>query len=367
MFPQDVEILEDLVLTRNLSEQSEKIYEQVIKRYTEYYNTPLKELLSEAETEEEQGIRWKKRKLRTRLLEFRNHLYNNYMDSTAKMNFSKILTIYKHYEIEVYKLPPVSQKQSSKTLVYFDDLPTKDIIRKALDVARPIHKRIILFQISTGCGMAEILNLKIQDLLDSVKEYYTGNDVYEMIGLLMNRDDVIPCFRLRRQKTGKIYYTFCTNECFKSLCMYLLTRKSLRASDRVFKITQLHLMQLFREVNDLLGLGTVNENGYVRFRSHMLRKFHASALYNDGMRMETVNDLQGKSKNKTDSSYFLEDPRKLKDEYVKHMGVLVISSDFSGSDGVDDLVELKSRILKLEKLLNDSMGTGELDLMDKFF
>ena len=364
MYPQDEQILNELVTVRNLSERTELLYKRIITLYTTFHQTPFKELLEEAETEEENGIRWKKRKIRERLLSFRNYLYANYMSSTAKMNFSKILTIYKHYEIEIHTLPPVSEKQSDKSYIYFDDLPTKELIQKALSVARPVHQRIILFQVSTGCSAVDTLNLRVKDLMDSVREYYGGDSVYEMINLLKDNTDVIPCFRMKRRKTGKVYYTFCTNECFRSICMYLLTRKGLMLSDRVFKITQLHLMQLFREVNDLLGLGTVGENGFVRFRSHMLRKFHASMLYNDGMSLDTVNELQGKAKNKTDSSYFMEDPRKLKLEYVRHMGVLVVND----SVGVvsDEYVDLKDRVLKLEQLLCDGMG-GELGLLDRFF
>ncbi len=366
MYPQDNEILQEIVLTRNLSERSEILYKRIIKLYTTFHQMSLQDLLTEAETEEEQGIRWKNRTLRKRLLSFRNHLYNNYMTSTAKMNFSKILTIYRHYEIEIYTLPPISTKKTTNSIIYFEDLPNKEIIRKALTVARPLHQRIILFQISTGCSAIDTINLKIKDLLDSVRDYYTGDDIYEMIDLLKDNNNIIPCFRMKRNKTGKVYYTFCTNECFKSICMYLLTRKSLRNTDRVFKISQLHLMQLFREVNDLLGLGTVGDSGFVRFRSHMLRKYHASALYNDGMGMDTVNALQGKAKNKTDSSYFMEDPNNLKSEYVKHMGVLVMGSNVNVSSG-GDYDELVSRIVKLEELLNGGMSGGELDLMDKFF
>ena len=49
-------------------------------------------------------------------------------------------------------------------------------------------------------------------------------------------------------------------------------------------------------INDTLGLGRVGK--YIRFRSHMLRKFHASALYNGDMILDKVNDLQRKAKNK---------------------------------------------------------------------
>lgn len=48
----------------------------------------------------------------------------------------------------------------------------------------------------------------------------------------------------------------------------------------------------------------------------MLRKFHASALYNDGMSLDKVNDLQGNAKNKTDATYFMTKPDNLKCEYI---------------------------------------------------
>ena len=110
---------------------------------------------------------------------------------------------------------------------------------------------------SSGCATAETLNLQVKDLITSVSEYYEGNDIYDLIDTLKGRDDIVPTFQLKRRKTGKNYFTFCSPEAFNEICIYLLTRKSLRESDRLFKITQLHLMQLFREVNNLLGLGTI--------------------------------------------------------------------------------------------------------------
>ena len=60
------------------------------------------------------------------------------------------------------------------------------------------------------------------------------------------------------------------------------------------------MVQSFEMINNTLGLGRVGR--YHRFRSQMLRKFHASALYNDGMSIDKVNNLQGKAKNKTDAA-----------------------------------------------------------------
>ena len=74
-------------------------------------------------------------------------------------------------------------------------------------------------------------------------------------------------------------------------------------------------------------MGKVGDNGYNRFRTHMLRKFHASALYNDGMSMDNVNDLQGKAKSKRDQAYFMINPDDLKYEYIKHLPAVTINKD----------------------------------------
>ena len=367
MYPQDETLLEDITITRNLAPRTTLLYRQIIERYTDYHKKPLTDLLDEAEMEEEQGIRWKKRRLRKRLLTFRQYLYENYMGSTAKMNFSKILTIYKHYEIEVMKLPPISEKQTSKSVVSFKDLPTKEIIRKALIVTNQVHRALILFQISTGCSIKDCLDLHCYDLLDSVRDYYTGDSVVEMVSVLKDRKDVVPCFQLTRRKTGKVYYTFCTNEAFRELCLYLLKRKALSSFDRLFKITQLHAMQLFREVNDLLGLGKDRSNGFVMFRSHMLRKFHASMLYNSGMSMDLVNELQGKGKSRTDSSYFMEDPNVLRSVYLEHCGVLTVFDDNSVDGSLDsDYVDLVERVRLLECVIRENLSGVELGVIGKY-
>ena len=97
----------------------------------------------------------------------------------------------------------------------------------------------------------------------------------------------------------------------------------------------------FININNELGLGKVGT--YNRFRSHMLRKFHASALYNDGMGRDKVNDLQGKAKNKTDSAYFMTNPEDLKYEYIKHLPAVTINKD------VEKLSVKSSEYMKMEK------------------
>ena len=60
------------------------------------------------------------------------------------------------------------------------------------------------------------------------------------------------------------------------------------------------------------------------FRSHMIHKFHASALYNEGMSPYKVNDLQKRQK-QTNVAYFMTDD--LKYEYIQYMPAVTINAD----------------------------------------
>ncbi|WP_257637936.1 hypothetical protein [Methanobrevibacter gottschalkii] len=81
----------------------------------------------------------------------------------------------------------------------------------------------------------------------------------------------------------------------------------------------------FQKINDDLGLGKVGN--YNRFRSHILRKFHTSSLYNDDMSLDDVNNLQGKSKSRTNKVYFMINIEDLKYEYIEHLPAITISTE----------------------------------------
>ena len=81
----------------------------------------------------------------------------------------------------------------------------------------------------------------------------------------------------------------------------------------------------FDKINKELGLKKVGT--YRRFRCHMLRKFHASALYNanNGLSLDEIDSLQGRSKDKTHSSYFMENPNLLKEKYINSLDAITIN------------------------------------------
>ena len=108
--------------------------------------------------------------------------------------------------------------------------------------------------------------------------------------------NVIPTFNMLRQKTGKYYTTYCSPQATNTINSYLLSRRNpLDNESQLFNIHEDYLIKKFTFLNnELVGkAGTYN-----RFRGHILRKFHACALYNDGRSLDNVNVLQCKAKNK---------------------------------------------------------------------
>ena len=327
MYSKDEEILNEFIKVRNLNNRTVYGYKNAIKLYTTFNDMSLVQLLKEAEDDEENGIRWKNRKLKQRLMNFRLFLQENYLISTVKVHFQRILTIYMHFEIEIHKLPPMNIKNTNKLRpIMFEDLPTKEIIKDAVNITNPIMKAIILFISSSGCARQETLNITIQDFIDATREYHNSNDIYEIITILIKRNDVIPTFKLKRQKTNKFYFTFCSPEAVRYILDYLIiSKRKLKNGDKLFKTNLDYLNDYFKEINESLNLGKVGK--YNRFRSHMLRKFHASALYNhdNGLSLEEIDALQGRGKDNTHSAYFMEDPTKLKKKYVKILDAILIN------------------------------------------
>ena len=159
----DERLLNEFIESRNLSLRTYQGYKDALKKYILFQNESFSNLLLEADLEEENRIRWKNRKLKQRLIDFRLFLYNNYMYNAAKVYFQRILTLYRHFEIEIPNLPKISNKSSKNYVITFEDLPTKEIIKNALEIANSVMRALILFIISSGCGRRESLNLTIDE------------------------------------------------------------------------------------------------------------------------------------------------------------------------------------------------------------
>lgn len=325
---QDKRLIEKFFTERCINKRTEYGYTHSFSLYMQYTEMHLFDLLKEANIEEENGVRWKKSKLKEKLIGFRGWLQKRYKYSTLKVLFNRIKTLYTHFEIEIGFIPQLNQKAVIKSEpITYDDIPSKEMLHECLEHTNPLMKALILFMTSSGCARRETLNLTITDFMEATKEYHSDNkNIIEVLTELIVQDNVVPTFKLRRQKTNKFYYAFCSPDATKAICVYLLS--SGRRFDKghnhhlLFKTNLDALNGWFHELNEIVNAGQVADMN--RIRSHMLRKFHASRLYNDGMSIDKIDALQGRAKDNTHNAYFKESPEKLKELYIEHMDCIMI-------------------------------------------
>ena len=320
-------IFQNFCRQRKLSTGSIKIYNNALTKYCEFTKMTLKELLYEADTDEREGKQWKERRLKDKLIEFKVWLIEQgYVDSTVQDYVKKVKGFYRHHYIEIHS---ISEKAKGKKFnpITFTQLPNTQILKSAIDIS-PLIKALILFLSSSGLSKVDALKLTIEDWLTATSQYTNNEkDIYKAINILRERDDVVPTISMRRTKTKKFFTTFCSPEATLAISNYLDSRTDqLKPESKLFKRSNSWFDERFHELNEKLGLGET-DNGYIILRCHNLRKFHSTSLKNDGLSIDFVNALQGKSKTSVDEVYFLDDPETLKQEYIKHLNCLTVNMD----------------------------------------
>lgn len=329
----DSHYFEQFVAQRNLSKATIKQYRATLKQYCEFQGLSLDELIDEAEAEEEKMVRMKKRTLKTRLVNYRCFLVERDSKNTFVNKMNQVKAIYKHFEIEVPPLPYMSDKNIRKSKpIAFDDIPSKTIIREALDFSSLLMRAFILLQTSSGMGKAEALSLSVGQFIESCGKYDENKSIHDMlIDIYSSEELIIPTFHLKRQKVNEFYFTFCTAEATHEIVKYLLNeRRTLTLDAPLFKVSSNYINTLMKQINDVLGLGKVN-NQYNVVRSHMMRKFNATALCNgeNALSEEEVDFLQGRSRGRIRETYLKKDPSELKLKYMKAMNNVLINHESS--------------------------------------
>lgn len=345
----DEEILYQFQKTRRIKDQTMKGYRDSIRIYTKFHDLSLDDLLQEAIHEEQDRIRWEERTLKTRLEDFRTYLYDKYREKTAKIHFGRIKTIYFHHYIEIHRLPEIQTEDQEPPITY-KDLPTPQILRKALNISEPKIRALILFMVSSGCAKKETRHLTVQDFIDATRQYHNKTEIIDVINALKDHDDIVPIFHLYRHKTKKWFYTCCTPEATEAIIHHLMklinNKTNIKPTDRIFDINKDYFNNYFIEINTALGLGKVRK--FNRFTSHMLRRYHASTLQSEGMDKDTINTLQGKGQNPTDDAYFKVNPTKLKEKYTQYMHCLYVDFDIKEVKP-EEIIKLENENLELKK------------------
>lgn len=319
---------EQFVEERNISPETIKRYKSSIKQYSEYYEMSFDELIDEAIDEEAAGIDKRRRNLKNRLLQFRSYLISetNLRTSTIRTYLTNICAAYAHFDIEIPHLPHMNKNDEVQT-TYFD-LPTKEQIGMAVEIAGVRVGSLILFMASSGTGRTECANMTIQTFIDACRGYYTASTLPEIIHELSESIlEIVPTFYLFRQKTRKQYYTFCTPEAANAILEWLELRlllceeegTELKFGDSLWDLNQRQISYHLKHINDELNFGYKGAHRF--FRPHTLRKFHAS---NIGLSEGNIDLLQGRSRDSIHETYIKTNPERFKKTYMAVMDNVTI-------------------------------------------
>ena len=347
-----------------MSTSSTQLYSASVKLYEKLNELSIDELIDEADREEEDGIRWKRRRIKDRLVQYRNHLFANKAEGTANRYLGCIKTIYRHFEIELQPLPSFNSKQIDKTYqMSHDDLPTKQQIIDAYHEGNNEIKCIIPFAISSGLSKIDMLNLTVKDFFVACRVDFEGRDIVDCLNEIKSNERLIPCFKGTRQKTGVKYTTFCSPEAVEHITQRLLGRHatlfedggSLSLDDKLFDISNSHLLYSFQKINRKLKLGKVGK--FNRMRCHMLRKYQASVLANCDVdwSKEEIDALQGRLQDATHRAYIHISVENLYQKYVESVDGLML---FKSINGVDEeayeQLKTENNFYKKEIVKNES-------------
>ena len=221
---------------------------------------------------------------------------------------------------------------------------------------------------SSGCARKETIEMTIGQFKKATYPFHRKNNIVDALYALKDLDNVIPTFKLKREKTNKHYYTFCSPEATCKIVEYLLTDRietledgslkliELSDEDKLFDRAENYLPVAFNRYNDMFGFGEASD-GFNRFRSHMMRKFHSNHLKKAGMSESDIDALQGRSKSSTRAAYFLNDPSILLKKYVDHFQCLLIEMTVNNIDWKSpEYIELEQKLLEKEDEVKNMEG-----------
>ena len=85
------ELLKNVSISCNHSKGTTFNYEIALRKYCNYFDMELKDFLKEAEEDEMNGVKWKHSRLKSKLIEYRHHLFQNYAPGTVRKEMNCII------------------------------------------------------------------------------------------------------------------------------------------------------------------------------------------------------------------------------------------------------------------------------------
>lgn len=358
MDEKDTKLLNRWFMQKDYSKTTQISYKQALEQYSTLLQMSISEILNEADDEEEENIRLKKRNYQFYILEFKKYLEDlGRSKNTINLYLSAVLSLYDWYDI---RPPKVTLAKGDIALERnYGHLITKEEIKRMIDVSSARDSAIIYTMALTGMGQNEVRNLTIKKFLDiaglAIKEDIQNiDDLFKYESVLLK--DTIITLEITRQKRNYRYHTFIPPEATRAIITYIRERcnhKDKRIHPKDLK-NALFVTNKGKNAGKIVSSDSINGifensgeraglihdwNSYRYFRSHGMRKYFMSTIINKTGNHELANYMVGHKISSTTRAYWFADPNALKKEYLKILPYLSI-------DGV------KVKVIHSEEYMN---------------
>ncbi len=360
------EVFKEFIRARTRSDNTISNYTKMMLAYCRYNdNITPKNLLEEAENEEDTIPRLRKRTIKKRLIGYKEFMQSKgYSKETISSRMVFVKTFYKQFDIVLPNVSNTIQEERTHERRTMDDLPNLEHFEKVLDNSKIKMKALISLAMSSGMGSNELRHLKVKDFLKA-----HDVDSIDLIDV-----DNIPTWHIKRIKTKMSYYTFSSPEANKYLINYL-EKTGLGPEEWLFP-------NKFGDIKDgnvlAIAVGRINDRcgfekrgNYRFFHLHVIRKFFKSTCVNYGMSNQDAEWLLGHKPAEIIDIYTKPSIQRLKTEYIKvlpHLTTIptdvktILSPEYKelkhkyeeDSKVKDEQISvLEERLVLLEKLMAD--------------
>jgi len=320
--------IKEFLHNRELESSTVRNYMYILKTYSDFIKLTPEEFINEADSEEDNNVKLRNRKIKGYLLDFKTYLKID--KKYSPQNISKMMTIvrsfYREFSIEI---PYIIIRKNVEPRQTYNDIPTIDHVRKVLEICNRKYKAIITLMLSSGLGAGEILSLTYQDFINAIYEYVeiALNDVVdvELLRTKLIKEDslIIGTWKVTRKKTQYNYTTFSSPESINYILDYLVQSPPIDLESNLFRTARNQNIPLeynafknyFARLNDELDLGKFGRQRF--FHSHVLRKIFTNILHKQKISKLRIDWYLGHRINDVDEAYFKADIGDLKNEYIQ--------------------------------------------------
>ncbi|MBP2045854.1 tyrosine-type recombinase/integrase [Methanobacterium aggregans] len=331
----DEEIFKEFCFDRGIRKATISGYKDALQKYSNFTGKTLEELIIEAENDEENGLRLKRRKINKYLRNFELYLRElDFLESTVEQRLLLVKSFYRHNEIELPRNKKTGVRKARKQET-IEDLPKMEEIRRFMEHCNSVYKAMIVMGISSGMGSSEVTSLTFRHLYKATELKTYPETIKQLIEQLNAKGDFIPTWKIIRIKKNHEYTTFSSPESVKRIIIYLeeLNNKypdyKPELEDKLFRglrtnkpLTANDFSGMFVYVNKAYSFRKTDDDRNL-IKTHSLRKFFASTLERNKVPHLTTRRLLGHSIDSTTSAYFKVDLNSLKEDYLKVVNELM--------------------------------------------